>query len=480
MKKAELKFEAGRRSVSAKGSKKAIIERLKPFIVESEEIVIDEDTITEAIDEAWRKMRNCVARKNGHGVSGKRGYYKVSSSSLDPLHGYAIIYKAYLYAIFLFSKRLTKTKCNDGSLGKYSVVFLERIARKSSEYKASAEWLKEEAPKITAKFINADTGGSTKHEPRLSGKAAQWAAASPDVYLKTLLESIAIVEYNDASRYDDAHQSFTSEEKYMYAYLLVYGNLLADQFRCMTVRINPPQIPKPGSQGSQKLYRDAKRQQKIKLQQNCVRLERLGYLLSVIENIFLPGITCHYTVELNCLAHEYAKKFMEKYSCSPGSLGSCQTMERLNSYWKNICAFRRKRGVDRFLKDGTKKTLLSTHQQRMAKFYYISIYGDRIKPQIPKLPKEEHKISNDLCQFLLRLGENKINTSGLSCVEEIRKLETLCSKTLGLYLGEEDIDISKEEAKRQFDILLEYSLYERGVILQSDNWNTEDADDEEN
>jgi hypothetical protein len=480
MKKAELILFARQQNVDIGGKKVDLVARLRQFCVDQEELPIDEHAIQVTIDKEVTKLRNKLARANGHGISGKKCFYKVKSSSIDPLHGYSIIYKSYLYGVFLFSKRLSKTDSKDGSLSEISLKFLELITKKSSEYTKTCEYLKTEAPKITAKFINSEKPGSSKHEPRLSGKAAKFAASKPDVYLKTLLEAIAIVELGNASKYDDVHKNFNHEQKTIYAYLLLYANLIAEQFRCMTVRLSPPQIPYEvnDNERTSQLYEAACRDHQKQLQDNVDQLERVGYLLSVIENIFLPGITCHYTVQLNCLAHEYAAWFMKEYSCSPGAIGNCQTMERLNSYWKNICAFRRRRGVERVLKNGTKKILLSTHQQRMAKFYFITIYGDVIKPSIPKLKTEKHSIQDGLCSFVLGTGNKKIDTGNLSCTSEIEELELLCSQTLGLYLGEQQ-DISKDEAIAEFDILIESALYERGAILQKESWESDADDDEE-
>jgi hypothetical protein len=86
-------------------------------------------------------------------------------------------------------------------------------------------------------------------------------------------------------------------------------------------------------------------------------------------------------------------------------------MERINWYWKNLVAARRKRGQNRPLKTGGVKKLLSLHQQRMLKFYFINIYGEMVDPQTPPVRQnDKNNINlNPAVSYMLGFGNTKID-----------------------------------------------------------------------
>ena len=130
---------------------------------------------------------------------------------------------------------------------------------------------------------------------------------------------------------------------------------------------------------------------------------------------------------------------------------------------------------------------MSLHQQRLAKYYYITIYGDVIKPSTPLVQKTTHDLDKDTCSFILKKSGSKIEKDGLTMSEEIEQLEILCRATLECYFNEES---STEETqvysrtgtnkycenkiKAKWDWFMRAKLYERGTILKSNVWGEDD------
>ena len=281
----------------------------------------------------------------------------------------------------------------------------------TSEFSNFVDYILEEAPKKAKAFISDDAPLSTAHEPRLSGKASKVLAKDPNMLCRILLDNLCKVYKVQAAdkceRMNLILDQLGVKNRNILASLVVASNLITMQMKCMTKRFFPSQLLK-------------KEHVKIEIRKNTKYLEHIGVALNQLYSLSLHGIgKSNYSHQLNCIAPFYAKMYEREYNCAPGAF-SCQTMERINWYWKNLVACRRPRGKTVPLKTGGTKRLMSLHQQRMAKFYFVSIYGN----MIDKTPQRKRQQADDISldpseSYMLGLADSKTHGKFINLFEDI-------------------------------------------------------------
>jgi len=201
MKKSKLQAELRKRGRSGDGKLRELRSELIDLIREEESPLQRkykekqiEQLVQEIHKERLHKIRLELAALGKHGVTGEACLMESSFNSLDPLHGYSIIYLKYLHCVFKFAKDLAPSKHLDGSLGSICEKMLQKIGNRSREHTKSTEWLSTNGPKFIRQWIDDETiAGEIEKEPRLSGKGSKDIGQEPTMYLACLLDSMSEV-----------------------------------------------------------------------------------------------------------------------------------------------------------------------------------------------------------------------------------------------------------------------------------------------
>eukprot|EP00944_MAST-04C_sp_MAST-4C-sp1_P007543 g7543.t1 len=392
----------------------------------------------EALEKLLLKRRQEICRLRGLGITKLESIVKTENHTVGPMHAGASIVERVYKAFFLLA-RMLEPYTDSTKLGPVSKGFIMNVTGMNSDFQSLGKWYIENSPKITKNLETGDNANKGVMEaPRLGGDAAKYILKHPNVLAIALLKSLSIFRFGVANRtIEVANTTFTVADWEILANLIMYINLLSTELQCLTVRLIPPPVCTTKLSGKV-WYKgveydsgiEAVRFHQKLLRENQHLLNYVSDSIITVENYFLRGLTCNYTLKLHILGRRYNEHYMDKYTCSSGVVSNEQSTERANSVIKQTQHVNR--SVGQYVTIGPKycrKTNESAVKKKNGKTVVNYEINERTKEKVVNMQRERKKLDSSLEQILKKInfktyeGEELAPTNAVKTDEIVYKCE---------------------------------------------------------